>query len=190
MVRKFLFNFTLKDKEIKIPRGNNIVSPATGKVIDVLRINEKEDIRVKKGLLGVVLSILKDFGGNGYLISIFMRVYDNHINRTPIDGKVVSVKHFDGKFRYAGSLRSLENEKTEIVLDSEAGRLKLIQIAGYMVRRIETFVKPGDFIKKGSKIGLIRLGSQVTLLVPSGVSIMVKPGQRVKAGETIIGRIS
>ena len=81
----------------------------------------------------------------------------------------------------------IQNEKTEVVLDTKAGKIKVIQIAGYLARRIETFIKPGQMIKKGNPFGLIKLGSQVTMILPSKVKLKVKKGQKVKAGSTIIG---
>jgi len=185
-----LFKYTLIDKGVNPPKGNNIVSPACGKIVDIIRISDKEKLKIKKGILGLIESTAKGITQNGYLISIFMRVYDNHINRCPIDGKVVSVKHSEGKFKIASSLRALENEKTETTLDTKIGKIKVIQIAGYLARRIETFIKPGQKIKKGQVFGLIKLGSQVTMILPSKVKIKVKKGQKVKAGLTVIGEFS
>jgi phosphatidylserine decarboxylase len=177
----------LKDKGANPPEGNNITSPASGKIIEIVKISDKDKIKIRKGLLGLIESTTKDIIKEGYLISIFLRLYDNHINRSPLDAKVLSVKHSKGKFKRASSLRALQNEKTEIVLDTVIGKLKLIQMAGYIARRIETFITPGQIIKKGQPLGLIKLGSQVTIILPSNVRIKVKKKQKVKAGSTIIG---
>lgn len=187
MIGKSLFKHTLRDNGVKPPKGNNIISPASGKIISILKVSGKDKLKIRKGLLGLIESTTKGIIKEGYIISIFMRVYDNHINRSPLDAKVVYVKHSKGKFKPASSLRALYNEKTEIVLNSKIGKLKLIQIAGFMVRRIETFIKPGDTIKKGQSIGLIKLGSQVTMILPSNIKIKVRKSQVVKAGISIIG---
>lgn len=189
MISKWLFSFTLKDKKIISPPGNNITSPATGKIIDVIDFSDQKEILLKKGVLGSIKTSLKDVMDDGYVIPIFMRVFDNHINRSPIDGKVISVKHSKGKFIPASTIRAIENEKTEIVIDSKIGKIKVIQIAGLIARRIETFIEPGNDIKKGATIGLIKLGSQVVLIVPKKVNIIVKKGQKVYAGKTVIGEI-
>lgn len=186
-IAKAFFKYTLKDKKIDSPTGNNMVSPATGKVLNIIKISDKKKINVRKGLLGLVETTTKDVIKEGYLVSIFLRLFDNHINRSPVNGKVVSVTHSKGKFRKASSLRALQNEKTEIMFDSNAGKIKMLQIAGYVARRIETAIVPNQTVKKGQSIGLIKLGSQVTLIVPSNIKLKVKKGQKVKAGLTIIG---
>lgn len=187
MVIKKLFSYTLRDKGVNPPKGDNIISPASGKIIKIIKISDKNKIKIRKGLLGLVESTTKGIIKEGYLISIYLRVYDNHINRSPLNAKVLSVNHSKGKFKRASSIRALQNEKTEIVLDSNIGKLKLIQVAGYVARRIETFVTPGQTIKKGQPFGLIKLGSQVTMIFPSNIKINVRKGQKVKAGTTIIG---
>lgn len=187
-----VFNLILKQSfrelDVEVPKGKNIVSPAYGKVIDVVDISNKDTISIKKGLLGLINSTTKGIN-KGYLISIFMRPFDNHINRAPIGGKILSIKHYRGKFRRANSLRALQNERTEIVMDTKIGKLKMLQIAGYIFRRIETSVKEGQKLIKGDKIGLIRHGSQVSLIVPKKIKIKIKKGDRVKAGSTILGEI-
>lgn len=187
MLGKLLFNYTLRDKNVKIPTGDNITSPATGKILKIVKITDKNKIKIRKGLLGAIESTTKGVIKDGYLVSIFLRLHDNHINRAPIDATVVDVKHTKGKFKPASSLKALQNEKTEILLDSYIGRLKLIQIAGYVARRIVTYITPGQTIKKGQTLGLIKLGSQVSMVLPSNVKIKVKKGQKVKSGTTIIG---
>lgn len=187
MIGKALFKHTLKDRGVNPPKGNTIASPACGKIKKILKISNKNKVKIRKGLLGLIESTTKDIITEGYIVSIFMRVYDNHINRSPIDGKVLSVRHTKGKFKPASTLRALQNEKTEIVLDSKVGKLKVIQIAGYLARRIVTFVKPGDIVQKGQPIGLIKLGSQVTMILPSNVTLKVRKGKKVKAGDSIIG---
>lgn len=184
-----VFNLISKQslkEDIEVPEGKNIVSPATGKIIDIIDISNKKRIGIKKGILGLINT---SGVSKGYLISIFMSLFDNHINRAPIKGKVLSVNHYKGKFRIANSLRALQNERTEILMNTEIGKLKILQIAGYVCRRVETFVEVGQELSKGEKIGLIRHGSQVSLMVPKKIKIRVKKGDKVKAGSTVIGEI-
>ncbi len=187
MIGKRLFEYTLKEKKVNPPRGNKVISPATGRISNIIKISDKHKLRIRKGLVGLVESTAKGIITEGYLISIFMRVYDNHINRAPLDGKVVSIKHSKGSFKPAGSLKALRNEKTEVVMSTRIGKIKLIQIAGYLARRIETFVKPGQSIKKGEPFGLIKLGSQVTMIIPSTVKLKIRRRQKVHAGTTVMG---
>lgn len=187
----FLINF-YRDPKRKILPGNNIVSPADGKIINILRINA-DKIKVKKGLLGKIETLTKDIAKECYVISIFMNPFDVHVNRAPMDGKVVSVKHEKGKFFAAYDIeKSLSNEKNEIIIENKKiGRIKVIQIAGFLARRIICSVKKNEKVNKGQKIGKIVLGSQVTLILPSKkINLRVKKGQRVKAGATIIADVS
>lgn len=188
LVLNSILKQSLKEEEIEIPKGRNIVSPADGKVIDIIDVSNKENIKIKKGILGLIDTNTKGMD-DSYLISIFMNPFDNHVNRAPIKGKVISVKHHKGKFRRANSLRALENERSEIIMDSEIGKLKILQIAGYIFRRIETSVKAGQKLSKGEKIGLIRHGSQVSLIISKKINLKIKKGDKVKAGSTIIGEI-
>ena len=188
--RLFLIYF-LRDPERKIPSGNVIVSPADGKVIAVVKIENKDKIRIKKGFAGRISTFTDDIGKGPFTaVSIFMSPMDVHVNRSPIQGRVVSIKHSKGKFYGAMKPEAFENEKTETVLDTKIGRIKIIQIAGFLARRIETFINVGDNIRKGEIIGIIKLGSQVTLIMPADkVKINVKKGQRISAGSSIIGNI-
>lgn len=185
----FLLNF-YRDPKRKIPKGNNIVSPADGKIIQILKI-KKNNLRIKKGLIGKINTLTKDIGKECYLISIFMSPLDVHINRAPIEGEIKSIKYSEGKFFAAYDIKkSLQNEKNEILIkNNELGNVKVIQIAGFLARKIKCFVKENQKINKGQKIGAIVLGSQVTLLFPTKVNLNVKKGEMVKAGSTIIANL-
>jgi|TARA_B100001964_G_C14221392_1_gene595448 phosphatidylserine decarboxylase len=183
----FLLNF-YRDPKRKIPKGNNIVSPADGKVINILKI-EKDKTIVNKGFLGKIQTLTKDIAKECYVISIFMSPFDVHINRAPIDGKIASIKHEKGKFFAAFNLKkSLMNEKNEIIMKNRnIGKIKIIQIAGFLARRIICTVNKNEKLNKGQRIGKIVLGSQVTLILPSKkVNLKIKKKQKVTAGETII----
>jgi len=150
-----------------------VVAPADGTVIVVERVPETP--------LGV--QALK--------ISIFMSVFNVHVNRTPFDGKVVDTFHHDGKFFDARDGRaSCENERNGIVLEIAGGvRIAFVQIAGLIARRIISYPRIGDLLVRGERYGLIRFGSRVDVYLPPEVEPLVKPGDTTVAGETVLARI-
>lgn len=123
-------------------------------------------------------------------VSIFMNVFDVHVNRTPYSGVVEKIMYAPGRFYSADSPRAaLENETCAVVLNGGPGRrLAFVQMAGLIARRIVCWAEEGDTLAKGSRFGLIRFGSRVDLYLPLDLHIEVKKGQVVKAGQTIIGR--
>jgi len=123
-------------------------------------------------------------------VSIFMSVFDVHINRTPIAGTIKNVVYISGKFLNADlDKASEENERQHLLVEGHDGRrIGFTQIAGLVARRIVPFVKPGDIVAVGQRIGLIRFGSRVDVYLPAGATPQVILGQRSVAGETIIGR--
>ena len=124
-------------------------------------------------------------------VSIFMSVFDVHINRTPIAGTIRSVVYISGKFLNADLDKASEdNERQHIVVERSDGlRIGFTQIAGLVARRIVPFVKPGDIVAAGQRIGLIRFGSRVDVYLPAGTLPRVALGQRTLAGETVIARL-
>jgi phosphatidylserine decarboxylase len=121
-------------------------------------------------------------------LSVFMSPKDVHVNRFPLDGKVVSVTHHKGGHIPAWSKDSERNERVVTVLDTDLGRIKVIQIAGTLARRIVPYIQGGETALKGDRMGLIRLGSRCDLHVPPGsVTWTVKLGQQVHAGSTQVG---
>ena len=124
-------------------------------------------------------------------VSIFMSVFDVHINRTPIAGTVKSVVYISGKFLNADLDKASEdNERQHILVERADGvRIGFTQIAGLVARRIVPFVKPGDIIAAGQRIGLIRFGSRVDVYLPAGTAPRVVLGQRTVAGETVLARL-
>ncbi|HZX45302.1 MAG TPA: phosphatidylserine decarboxylase [Candidatus Nanoarchaeia archaeon] len=185
---KFVF---LRDPKREIPSGNNLLSPADGKIINILKLSKKE-IRIAKGS-GMIRALVPESCKDGWLITIMMTVFDVHVQRAPIAGEVTDIKYSKGKFKnavYGHALENgLENEKNEITIKSEIGDVKVIQIAGYIARRIQCFVSKKQKVNKGERIGRIVIGSQVCLIVPRKVNLAVKNGERVVAGKTIIGTI-
>ena len=124
-------------------------------------------------------------------VSIFMSVFDVHINRTPIAGTILKVVYIAGKFLNADLDKASEdNERQHILVEAADGtRVAFTQIAGLVARRIVPWIKPGDRVTVGQRIGLIRFGSRVDVYLPAGTSSQVLLGQRTIAGETIVGRL-
>jgi phosphatidylserine decarboxylase len=157
----------------EIPNLQNIIlSPADGRVIHVGECEEDRFLKEKA---------LK--------ISIFMSLFDVHLNRAPVSGTILAQNYLPGRFLVANVEKSsLLNEQNAVILETE-DRLKilLIQIAGFVARRIVCYAKVGDLLRKGEIFGLIRFGSRVDLYLPPEVKPIVRVGQHVKGGESIIG---
>lgn len=186
----FLLNF-YRDPKRKIPSGNNIVSPADGKIIQILKIKKDKAI-VNKGFLGKIETLTKDIAKECYVISIFMSPFDVHINRAPTEGIIESIKHEKGRYFAAFDLeKSLRNEKNEIIItNKKIGKIKIIQIAGFLARRIICSISKDKKVNKGQRIGKIVLGSQVTLILPSKkIKLKIKNKQKVRGGSTIIAEL-
>jgi phosphatidylserine decarboxylase len=165
--------FFFRNPKRKIPSFENIIlSPADGKIIHV---GECEEDRFLKE------SVLK--------VSIFMSIFDVHVNRAPASGKIVQRSYLPGRFLVANADKSsLLNEQNAFILETEDRfKILLIQIAGFVARRIVCYVKPGDTLSRGETFGLIRFGSRVDLYLPKNVTPIVRVGQHVKGGESIIG---
>jgi len=143
---------------------------------------------IQKGIVspadGLVQKAIKK---NGMVkISIFMNLQNVHVNRSPIDGKVISQKHKPGGYTPAFSKDSNKNERLITKLDTKLGTVKIIQIAGFLVRRIVSYVDQGSKLIKGERIGLIHFGSRVDLsFEESGIELKIKEGDRILAGQTI-----
>lgn len=185
---RFVF---LRDPKRGVPSGNNIVAPADGRVIKVIDLGDIGKVKIKKGLIGKIKTLVPSNCKGGYLITIMMNLFDVHVQRSPVNGIVVRVRHVAGSFKnavYGDKFENgIENEKNEIIIENkEIGKIKVIQIAGFLARRIECFVKENQKINKGERIGRILMGSQVSLILPKKVKLKVREGDKVKAGETIL----
>lgn len=167
---------------------------------DPIRVTPRDDslvIAPADGLVTMIQPVVPpaelDILGTAPLIrvSIFMSVFDVHVNRTPIQGIIRRVVYISGKFLNADlDKASEENERQHLVVEGKDGRLiGFTQIAGLVARRIVAFVKEGDMVAPGQRIGLIRFGSRVDVFLPADTACQVILGQRTIAGETIIGRI-
>jgi phosphatidylserine decarboxylase len=164
--------YFFRDPERIAPEGDNIfVSPADGKVILIKNVYEEQ--------------YLKD---NAIEVSIFMSPLNVHVNRSPCDGVVESVVHTSGKFLSAFKHEaSLQNENIAMLLNTKHGKVLVRQVAGFVARRAVCRVKPGDTLKKGQRYGIIKFSSRLDVYLPKDADIKVKLGDKVKAGETIIG---
>jgi phosphatidylserine decarboxylase len=137
---------------------------------------------------GKVVWIRKD--QNLEAISIFMSPLDVHVNRAPVAGKISMIEYMKGKFMVASHEQaSIDNERNAITIDHGGVPIRFVQIAGILARRIICWRKPGDVLAVGERIGLIKFGSRVDVFLPAGSRIMVEKGQRVKAGESVIGEL-
>ncbi len=127
--------------------------------------------------------------GEWLQVSIFLSPLDVHINRSPVSGRVTRVSYTPGRFypAYDGRAAS-ENERSEVWIESDSGTFVYRQVAGALARRVVCRVWEGAQVEAGERVGLIKFGSRTDLFVPPGTEILVSPGERVRGGETIIGR--
>jgi phosphatidylserine decarboxylase len=155
------------------PRGERyVVAAAEGHVVHMVEIDEP--LYVKERTVR---------------ISIFLSVFDVHVNRYPVDGTIELVHYNKGKFLHAGSEKaSLDNEQASIGISGPRGRVLVRQIAGLIARRIVTDAKPGDRASQGARLGLIRFGSRTDVFLPLSArpALKVKPGDRVRVGGTVL----
>ncbi len=151
---------------------NEIVSPADGTVMSVKEDDERDffNCKVKK-------------------VSIFLSVFNVHINRTPIKGRVTAIRYLPGKFKAAyKECAATENEKNILFIEGEKFPVLVVQIAGLIARRIVCRVQEGSELEQGERFGLIRFGSCTEIYVPQEVEILVSKGDKVRGGESVIGR--
>lgn len=176
-----------RDPERVVPQGDNsIVAPADGLVTLITTVEPPVELQVDDGSGNPGLP-----PGPVTRISIFMSVFDVHINRAPIAGTVRRVVYVPGKFVNADlDKASEENERQHILIEGGDGlAIGFTQIAGLVARRIVPFVKPGDMVAKGQRVGLIRFGSRVDVYLPAGTDAKVMMGQKIVAGETVLAEI-
>jgi phosphatidylserine decarboxylase len=176
-----------RDPERVVPQDERaIVSPADG-LVSLISVVEppaelvSDDVAGQPGLPS----------GPVTRISIFMSVFDVHINRTPIGGLIKRVVYMPGKFMSADlDKASEENERQHILVERSDGvSIGFTQIAGLVARRIIPFVKPGDIVATGQRVGLIRFGSRVDVYLPAGTDAKVLLGQKTVAGETVLAEL-
>jgi phosphatidylserine decarboxylase len=162
------FFFRDPDRDIVVDE-RLVVSPADGRVVVVKPLDQT---------------------GGGSLISIFLSIFDVHINRSPIAGRIIDVDYRPGRFVIATRERaSVENEQNVITVENQYVRVVFKQIAGLIARRIVFWKSKGEKVKLGERIGLIKFGSRVDIILPPEVTVTVKKGEHVEGGTSIIGRV-
>lgn len=147
---------------------------------------------VADGRIREVRKLVDDDVGDCFFVSTFMNVHNVHVNRMPIDGLIKKIEHVSGGYLPAFKKESERNERVITLIDSNIGTVKIIQIAGTLAKRIVPYICKGDNVKKGSRIGIIRLGSRVDVYIPSKKvrNVCVDVGNCVKAGEDILAEIN
>ena len=162
------FLWFFRDPERSIPAVQGaIVSPADGKVTAISELDENGERRTR--------------------ISIFLSVFDVHVNRSPVTGVIEDVRYHKGKFRNAMAAASAEsNEQNVVTLRSDAGIVTMKQIAGLLARRIVFTKKVGDRVERGERVGLIKFGSRTDVIFPADVAMKVRVGDHVKGGSTVL----
>ena len=158
--------FLLFFRDPKRMIGDGIVACADGKIREISPIN---DVMVGKSIR----------------ISTFMNIHNVHVNRMPFSGTIRVLTHHSGGYIPAFRKESERNERVELIVDTDVGTIKVVQIAGTLARRIQPYVQQGDFVEKGNKLGIIKLGSRVDIYLPERFVhyLTVQEGDRVKAGE-------
>ncbi|MEO8578745.1 MAG: phosphatidylserine decarboxylase family protein [Gemmatimonadales bacterium] len=166
--------YFFRDPERTGERGATlVVSPADGKLIMITEVDEPTFVN-----------------GRAIRMSIFMNVFNVHVNRYPVDGAVKYIHYNKGKFFNAAAEKSsLENEQMSVGLESGRYRVLVRQIAGLIARRIVTYSKLGETVKQGDRMGIIRFGSRVDVFIPVGSKVRAKLGDVTAAGVTILGEL-
>jgi phosphatidylserine decarboxylase len=163
------------------PQGDNlVVAPADGLITMIAKVPPPRELAGPDGLAEAEMT----------RVSIFMSVFDVHINRSPINGRVRKMAYVPGKFLNADlDKASEENERQHFLIEGDGFDIGVTQIAGLVARRILTFVQEGDSVQSGQRIGMIRFGSRVDVYLPAGTGPRVLLGQRALAGETVLAEI-
>lgn len=166
--------YFFRDPERAGPRGDRlVVSPADGRVVQIVEVEEPAFIQ-----------------GKAIRISIFMNVFNVHVNRYPVDGTVKYVHYNPGKFLNAAKEKaSLENEQMSVGIDTGGERILVRQIAGLIARRIKNYATVGARAAQGERMGIIRFGSRVDVFVPPGTKILAKLGDLPAAGSTVLAEL-
>lgn len=158
--------YFFRDPDRLIPDGPVAVSPADGKVV---------------GVIGD--------GAECTRISIFLNIFDVHVNRAPIAGKITNVEYTKGQFLVASrEIASVQNERNTVTIAGDSTSVRFAQIAGLIARRIVFYKKPGDIVAKGERVGLIKFGSRLDVFLGPEWEIQVRAGERVSAGSSILAQ--
>ncbi|MBE9522676.1 MAG: phosphatidylserine decarboxylase family protein, partial [Proteobacteria bacterium] len=166
--------FFFRDPERNLVNSEKaVLTPADGKIIAIERLTNGDN----------------RFPDTAVKLSIFMSVFNAHINRIPVGGRISQLTYHPGKFFSANlDKASLHNENNMVLLETDnREKIVFVQVAGLIARRIVCWVKAGDYVKTGQRFGLIRFGSRLEVYLPPDSTITVRKGEKVKAGQTIIG---
>ena len=163
--------YFFRDPQRIPPNNNGFLSPADGKVVQIINVEDEEIGPAKQ-------------------ISIFLSVFNVHRQRVPLSGKVISKQYNSGKFLAAFNHKaSMDNEHTAVLFETENGkRYKIKQIAGFVARRILNYMEPENMVQRGQRLGFIRFGSRVDIILPRDFQIDVSLGDMVQGNKTIIGQ--
>ena len=164
--------YFFRDPDRIIPNEEGILSPADGKIISIEKSKDSE------------------FTENEMTrICIFLSIFDAHIARSPIKSSVIETRYFPGEFHFANSIKAIENERLCVHLKSNLNEnFVLILYAGFIARRIVSYINTSSVLERGDRIGIIKFGSRVDIHVPTSYITNLKPGDNVVAGETILFR--
>jgi phosphatidylserine decarboxylase len=167
-----VYFFRNPERKVESTRGI-VVAPADGRIMDVVTIAEENYLHT-----------------DTIRIRIFLSLFNVHINRAPLAGKVEWVKTVSGEYlpAYKDEVSS-KNARNYVGLMTDWGKVLVVQITGLIARRLVCWVKPGDTLATGQRFGLIRFGSCTEVYLPQDATVLVQPGQRVKGGETVIARL-
>lgn len=166
LLTAFVLNF-FRDPERDIPPGNSVISPADGKVVDVRQFDTPS--------------------GKRWRLSIFLNIFDVHVNRAPVAGRITEQAYRKGKFLVASRPEaSTENEQNAITIQGVGEPIVMKQITGLIARRIVPYKKVGDMVERGERIGLLKFGSRVDVEMPASYVLAVKVGERVSAGSSVL----
>ncbi len=170
----FILYFFRDPSRIIPTEADLITSPADGKVIEIAKTQEPY------------------FSGESTIrVSIFMNVFNCHVNRAPVHGRVIDIKYRPGRFMSANQNRAMaENEQAAMLLEDMQGRkVTVVQVAGLIARRIVCWAEPGDYLLRGQRYGLIRFGSRLDVYLPESTTLTVDTGQKVVAGQSVLGKM-
>jgi phosphatidylserine decarboxylase len=167
--------FFRNPERVSSEEAGAVLSPADGRVVEIVENVQSENLP----------------GSRLQRVSIFMSLFDVHVNRWPISGTVAQIKHVPGRFLDAReSAASQVNEHNSVVVRSEEATIEVVQIAGKVARRIACWVEEGDQVTQGQRFGLIRFGSRLDVYLPDRFSVVVRPNDIVRAGLSVIARVS
>lgn len=174
LILGFFLSFFFRDPHRAIPQNENLIlSPADGKIVKIAPAPQEEKNK-----------------GRTQMVSIFLSLFDVHINRSPMKGKIIELKYVPGKFLPAFKKEASKvNERNIVEIENGNNTISLHQIAGILARRVVLWKKRGEYVNLGERLGLIKFGSRIDIFLPPHVLLRIKEGQRVKGGISILGEL-